>query len=467
MLTRTIDYKKLPTIAIKSVLYLEWIWIAIMIFAFWHISPPIRDQYVFLLVFAIPIYLARYIGHRRLFTRTPLDVLLMLFAILTVYNFHNAPLSRADYWVLVCRPFLGILTIWYFAEHVRSNKHLRYLITVTIIVGIVVGIIALTASQWGASTKSDSFKFILDILPRLDHKQILPDMQLSFNPNEIAGALAYFCPFLLAISLKTFCVDSPQISTRFNHLLNIIERWGALVGFILTFSALFLGQSRFALAGTLVGLFIVIVFVLPNWKFKLAGLSLWGIVVVIELLLIFNIIPLDLSPNSPATSEDTIPSTTLSNRDEYSLSSRFEMWERALWMMRDYPTTGAGMSTYRAMVTREAYEIPSYVERGTRPPHAHNALLQVGADLGIVGLILFSGWYIMVIYMSLYIFKNGNLNSTIMTIAITSSILSYIGYGLGDTITLWDRFAFIHWWYIGLITAVYVNIRYSSPSKND
>ena len=63
----------------NTILRFEWVWIAVMILAFWHISPPIRDRYVFLLAFIIPIYAARWLVHRRLFTRTPLDILLTHF----------------------------------------------------------------------------------------------------------------------------------------------------------------------------------------------------------------------------------------------------------------------------------------------------------------------------------------------------------------------------------------------------
>lgn len=444
----------------RMLLRLEWVWIALMIIAFWHRSPPFREQYVFLLGFAIPIYGIRWWVYGRLFTRTPLDIFLLIFVVLTVYNFQNAPISRADYWVLVCRPLLGIFIIYYFAEHIRQHDHIQYLVIATILLGLLVGGLALLASQWGASDKSELFAFLINGLPVLDHISILPDMQLSFNPNEIAGALAYFCPFFLGIALKTIFVETISLS-YFDSIVKLFMRWGSLLGFLLTAIALFLGQSRFALAGVFVGVFVVILFVLPNWKLRFIGLSLWLVFLVLEIMIVTNVFPLQSSSVDDTTITQT--DTILDERDERTLFARFDLWERALRMVRDYPTTGAGMSTYRALVMQDEYIIPLYEGRRFGPPHAHNAFLQLGADLGVMGLFLFIAWYGTILRIAYQNYKFANLNYQIMTVAITSGILSYIGYGMGDTITLWDRFAFLHWWFIALAIAVYIKSRYPRP----
>ena len=126
------------------------------------------------------------------------------------------------------------------------------------------------------------------------------------------------------------------------------------------------------------------------------------------------------------------------------------------------------MSTYRAMVMREEYMIPLYEGRRFGPPHAHNAFFQLGADLGVMGLLLFIGWYGVIGWMVREIYRHTNVNARIMTIAITSGILSYMGYGMGDTITLWDRFAFLHWWFIALAVGIYICKQYhsSNPFQN-
>ena len=115
--------------------------------------------------------------------------------------------------------------IWHFVEHVRQHQHLRYLIAVTVILTSLIGFVALIASQWTVSAKSDDFSFFINLLPQLNHKEILPDMQLSFNPNEVAGALAYCCPFLLGTALMRFC-DVEQPSIRFEGLYGGLKHGG-------------------------------------------------------------------------------------------------------------------------------------------------------------------------------------------------------------------------------------------------
>lgn len=445
----------------QTILRLEWFWIACMIIGFWFRSPPFRENYVFLLSFAVPIYGARWIVHRRLFTRTPLDWTFVIFIVLSVYNFQNAPISRADYWVLLCRPFLGFLIVYYFVDSVRQRRHARYIILATVWLGLLIGLVALIASQWGASAKSDVFMFIIDRLPVLDYRQVLPDMQLSFNPNEIAGALAYFCSFLLAVALGTPRFDDLKVSNRVDRMVRLMTRYGAIVGFIVVALALLLGQSRFALFGVFIGTLLVILLVLPNWKQRLLGVTLWGLILILEVMIVANLFPLNFSTTEESSTE---PSVALNQRDERTLFSRFDLWESALRMVRDYPTTGAGMSTYRALIMHEEYITPLYEGRQYGPPHAHNMFFQLGADFGVMGFVLFIGWYGLVAWMAFQTYRNSSYRFKIMTIGITSGILSYMGYGIGDTITLWDRFAFVHWWFIGLIASVYILQRYTITS---
>ena len=176
-------------------------------------------------------------------------------------------------------------------------------------------------------------------------------------------------------------------------------------------------------------------------------------------MIVMQMFPLTLSQTLETEVTQSTP-TTLNQRDERTLTTRFELWERALWMVRDYPTTGAGMSTYRALVMRDEYIIPYYKAKQIAPPHAHNAFFQFGADFGVMGLVLFISLYGSVGWIALQIVKQTNVNYRIMTIGITSGILSYIGYGIGDTIALWDRFAFIHWWFIALIISIYIIQKY-------
>lgn len=67
------------------------------------------------------------------------------------------------------------------------------------------------------------------------------------------------------------------------------------------------------------------------------------------------------------------------------LDSRIEIWQRAVYLIQDFPLTGADMNTFDPVV-RTLY--PLFIA-GPQSPinHAHNHLLQAGVDLGILALI--------------------------------------------------------------------------------
>ncbi len=644
-----------------------------MALAYWHISgageSAIRDRYVFLLIFALPIYGLRWLAHRRLFTGTALDLFFLLFVQVSLYNFHNAPQSRADYLVIVCRYFLGILMVFYFVEHARQHRHLRYLTLATICLGILISLVALVASQWATVIgKWDILFFVTSHLPRLDPKQILPDMLLSFNPNEIAGAISYFCPFMLAVAIGSFVAPHETKDVPPSPVINRLLRWGSLFGFALSLTALILSQSRSALAGTAVAILLILILLLPGQKPKRFVMAFLGLVALSGILFILAVMSsenddwdetgnylnfsdgsalhlegpdidwsrtvmnlqistgrhdessswdtgyffiyafgterqfgtgdeqinhieeldsghaigfdhrshrgnpqywsfwyakragdqlgayADIIPVNYAWTETTnrkdvylpdrfnssniinfeivrtgnrvkfyagLPSDTdlrlygyvnlpdsninstdgryfgffssqgsnrfnrlhaitigdadaaetidlaplrlstssldafnLRPRDQNVIESRFQIWDRALRMIRDYPATGSGISTYRSMVRFDEYMIPYYENKIL--PHAHNAFLQMGTDLGVMGLFLFLAWYGTVAWMAVQSIRGENRHSRTMAVAIAAGIVAHMIYGLTDAVPFWDRLAFTHWWFIGLMTAVYI-----------
>jgi len=68
-------------------------------------------------------------------------------------------------------------------------------------------------------------------------------------------------------------------------------------------------------------------------------------------------------------------------------AGRFEVWQRALYMIQDFPYTGVGLNMF-PYVGDAMY--PYFLSGpNARVPHAHNDFLQVAVDLGIPGLIAY------------------------------------------------------------------------------
>lgn len=430
------------TLAARLLSVVEALLLIFIIVAFWHASPNFRDDWVWLLWIALPIFGLRVLIHRRLWTHTPLDWLLATFLALTVFNYANAPYARRDFWVLICRPLSGIWIYLYMVDHARQWGTQRFLLYGTVGMGTLLGTLALTGSQWQYD-KLAPLDGLARALPSVDYDAFLPTFWLSFNPNEVAGALSYIVPLLAALALA-------HIHTQRTHDDQDIGWQGlrvfALVGFVLAFTALFFGQSRFALAGVLGALIIVIWLLVPHGIWRYIALGGVALMITLQAALLFNWI---------GGSSSSGANGGISERDERTFTTRFELWQRGWAMMIDYPLTGVGMSMYRTAVDEPRYQIDYYRDKWG-PPHAHNEWMQMAADLGAPGLLLFLGWQSITAWMLWRGWRSDVRIIQVTAVAVAGGLLAHGFYALGDAVTLWDRYYFLFWWLLGLAGGVYV-----------
>lgn len=409
--------------------------------AWWQVSPPHRDQWVWLVLplsLSITIHYITFFFTKSIIFRTKvlyfgLFIGYFLLMSLFYWNFENAPLHRNDFWVLVCRPLLGVALLIFCVGYVQIYRDTNALWRVTLAGIFVLAFFALTSTQWHA--KSDSLSYITELLPVFNFREWLPSFNLSFNPNEIAGAIVYLIPPSLALA-----VSSEPKWGRVARLL-------AFLGFSLLVIALILGQSRFGIAGAFVGVFLVVTFAVSNRMRWIA----WGILVAY---FIFQVLLMRAVPQNASTNDLPII-TTLSERDQNSLSTRFAMWQRGLEMLSHSPLTGVGMTMYRQAIRQPRYQIPYFEEINFTAPHAHNEWVQIATDLGIFGLILFASLHIGAWWATWQVWKQGTPSQKSLVLGAWAGWIAHSIYGLGDAITLFDRFGFMGWWILGLIFACY------------
>jgi len=413
----------------RMILQIEPILLAITLFAFWHHSPPIRDNWVGLIVLFPIMCSLRWVAYGRFFTKSALIFWMFIFMVLTAFNYEYAPYQRSHYWVLVCRPIAGIWLVVYLGEVARLHS-LRPIIINTVLLALIIGFLALTATQW--TTKSDLFQGIIALIPRPDYRTWLPDMMLSFNPNEIAGAIAWVLPAMVVFSLN-------------RNLSNWI-RYLAAIGAIILLLALMFGQSRFAIGGIVLALGFIILKLLAQSKrtLMIASIGLCTLI-LFEASIVLNVF------SSIDPEQDTL---SLNSRDEQTASTRFDIWGRGIQMAVDYPLTGVGMSMYRSAVRTEDYVIPYFEQQNWGPPHAHNQWVQIAADLGFLGLTIYIIWHSLAFSILWKRWKEPDENVKYFVVAVAGGFIAYAGYAIGDAITLWDRFHFLLWWFFGMIAAL-------------
>jgi len=410
----------------KRLLLLEPILLLFMVYAFWY-PIEIRYQWLGFLIFVPVFMLLRLFSYGRLFTRFPLDIWLIAFLILGFLNLYISPFTSANPMsrlYVLGRPLLGMALCIYFVEYVRLYRNLNGLLLATLFLGLLIGVMALLSSNW--DSKGEQLTFVRNLIPRFAN---FPGAVGGFNVNEIAGGLTWVAPLCAGLMFW-----------RGKRSLDYVIRWGFVVGFILSFGALYLGQSRFAIVGVLITLMPMIYFLISAWRWRAvawAGVILFAI---LELMIVRNVFTPTGKP-------------VLAERDEESVNIRFDIWASALKIIGDHPLTGVGMNMFREKAVRNKYPVPSFNQPVL--PHAHNEFLQVATDLGLPGLALFIGWYAVTFYNLSRTYRMGGNNLKAIAVAIAGGLLAHILFSLGDAVALWDRLAFLLWWLLALASAVY------------
>jgi len=416
---------------------IEPILLTMMLIAFWYASPT-RDSWLWLLALIPVIWALRWLINKHWWTRTPLDGFLVAFVGLSLLNVYVAPYRRSpdiaySFFVLMGRPLLGIALYGYFVERARARGRIDSLIGATLILGTLVAVLALGASQW--NNKSTVLQFMTNALPRITDILAPFDAGGGFNANETGGALAWVCPLVAGLIAYRW--------ERYNRVLRAIT----VVLFAFLFLALFLGQSRFALAGTLIALAALVKLLVPQRRVRWLAWAGLTTLTVLEILIIRDVfVPSDQSQ--------------LTQRDEQSMIGRVDIWNSALRIMRDYPLTGVGLNMFRDGRVRALYPAPGFF--GPVLPHTHQEWLQAGTDMGVPGFIVFVGLELTAGYMLYRGYRQGDSAARAVIAGVGAGLFAHAIFGLGDAITLWDRFAFLFWWLLGLGSAQVYLIRAKS-----
>lgn len=216
------------------------------------------------------------------------------------------------------------------------------------------------------------------------HHPLLPDVFTaleSYLPDTVqTNTLGTVMAMLICLAAAWLLVverDRPASPRRF------LQAGGLTVALVLMGMILVLSWSRGALVALIPALLLALV--LTDWRFL-------GAVPLVALLGVGLVGWL-----GPQHVLDQL----LSSGPVYygSATSRLEIWDRALRLLRDLPYTGAGMGTFaRVVPARYAYVLNANFE----PPHvhAHNIFLQAGADWGVLGIVALA-WLLLAVLVSL------------------------------------------------------------------
>ena len=260
------------------------------------------------------------------------------------------------------------------------------------------------------------------------------------NPNVLAGTLALLLPLpwaWLLLGKETLVAGLPSLP----RVLRRAWAWRllvALVGLALLV-VLVLSKCRGAYVATGVALLALLI----AWR-RWAAL---GLVVVLEgVALVWT-----------RVGATGIVSWLVYSPDIHHPGGRPAIWALAWQMLRDFPLTGVGLNTFPQVA--DALYGRHWVESSVT--HAHNLWLQVGVDLGVIGLLAYTALWGMCMLAAWRAF--GRLRrASEPELAALAPIAAGLGaglvamgvHGLVDAVTWGIRPAVIAWALMGLAWAV-------------
>lgn len=385
---------------------------------YWFPS-PIRDVWLWVLVLWLPILLVRRILTGRLWTETLFDVWMLGLLGLCLLNIYLSPFETRGA-MLIFRPLFGIILIIYCVEYVRTRQHTRGLLHGLVILSGAVGMGALLATNWAEKGTN-----ALAITAALPHWRGFHLWIGGFNANEIAGGITWLVPIMLHLGI------------RHRNLF-------AMGAAFLMLTAVVLGGSLSGTVGIVIGIALTLT---PRRLFAPAVMILIAGIVFAQTLIMF----------APAQTVEALKAL-IPRTDTTSLDHRLQLWQSGLNILADHPFTGIGMMNYRMPLVRYTYPTPDFDPLAA--VHAHNEIIHIGTDLGIGGIVFWIGVHAVAILQLLRLRRGQPLAA-----ALIAALVGHLVYGLADTISLFDRFAFVWWWLIGITAALYWLERRVDSSK--
>jgi putative inorganic carbon (HCO3(-)) transporter len=326
--------------------------------------------------------------------------------------------------------FVANLAIFWAVAAQRDTPWLRHSGWLLLLAGLILGGVFLLGTRFGSAKLPFINREIYGVLPGGLRPFWNPE---GFNANLSGGLLALFWAPAVVLAWRG---DTWQ------------QRDAAKLVAIALSLLLLLTQSRGALLGCGMAL-LVITLARPGYTGR-AGAQRWGwLLFWLVVLLVIAILAYQLGPG-------TLLETMLGRSDVFgdrSLQARQELWQRSIDLIRDYPLTGVGLGMVEAAI--DARYTGGLVGPDGQFKHAHNVYLQVGAEMGLPGLVGHLALYLILLYLLARraLDRRAGYRQA-LALALLGSLTVFLTHGFFEVITYATRAAVVVWALFGLMVAV-------------
>ena len=304
-------------------------------------------------------WLARKFARGHLTARTAVDwpmVILLLMLPVSLWVSPDLARSMPKLYGII----LGVAVFYGVVNFVRAERHAWMVAAALVLAGPVISAVALLGTNSRLLTLPQAWaplSRLVDVLPG--------SLRGGFHPNQVGGVLSLLAPLATSLLFLGF-YKSRAIRARHWVLIGLLA-----LSLPLMAGTLVLTRSRSAFMGIAVSLVV-----LAGFRRRWLGLGLVLALAVAALVWRYY-------------APQPIAEWMLALDSDRNVVVRFEIWARALSIIRDFPYTGAGV--YCLPVTVKGlypiFLIPA--DEVLKPSHAHNIYLQVALDLGIAGLVAY------------------------------------------------------------------------------
>ncbi len=244
--------------------------------------------------------------------------------------------------------------------------------------------------------------------------------------NDFAWYLTFFLPLPMSMifskikpSYKLFCLLTLSVASASLMWTNARTGW-------ISFG---------------ISLLFVLLFVFTKARHKKGTINFFATILALIIL---------TSPVFPRLSEKIYG--RFASDDGGSADSRWPQFEVAFNIINANPFFGIGINNYTLVMndydtTEEGLEEITLFQ-------VHNIFLQIAAEMGIIGLIIFI-WFLAVIYFIglEYIIKNDDF-MVYSVIGMLAGIIAFLLHGLYDAASLGSKMFLFNWFFAGVICAI-------------
>lgn len=129
---------------------------------------------------------------------------------------------------------------------------------------------------------------------------------------------------------------------------------------------------------------------------------------------------------------------------------RMMVWQGTVKMIKDFWITGVGFGYWAFKNSYLSYSI-----KGTRVWHAHNLFLEISAEMGIFGILVFL-WIMLLMFKTSYCFIQSSKDKYLgyLSLGLSCAVISLLVHGVGEHILYMPKSVLMFWMVVAFQMAV-------------